>query len=164
MITLERLGFTRESVISVSIEKSVTLEERYRFYPEYTWKVLGFIKCHRMNYLRDMIYPGESRKFSTLIKPGDLIQLPFSTFYGSIKDGMIGENQYSDGSYKVYRLPYIKIFYKDQYNNSFRKEYTFKTEKDLNEFLELLAKKGIIKEEDIFYNREKSELIKDIKL
>ena len=106
MITLEKLIFTKELIISVSIEKSIVLEERYRFYPEYTKKFLGFIKCRQKNYMRDMIYSQESRKYEN-IEPGQSIRLPNSVFYCGVKDGIIGEDMYSDGSYKVYRLPYI---------------------------------------------------------
>lgn len=98
MITLEKLIFTKELIISVSIEKSIVLEERYRFYPEYTKKFLGFIKCRQKNYMRDMIYSQESRKYEN-IEPGQSIRLPNSVFYCGVKDGIIGEDMYSDGSY-----------------------------------------------------------------
>lgn len=164
MITLEKLNFTKESIISVSIEKSIVLEERYRFYPEYTKTFFGFIKCRRKNYMRDMIYPQESRKYEN-IEPGQSIRLPNSVFYCGVKDGIIGEDMYSDGSYKVYRLPYIIIYYKiDMYGNKGRKEYTFKTEKELNEFLNLLYEKGLLTDKDLFYDRTSNKLIKSAKL
>jgi hypothetical protein len=165
MITLEKLIFTKELIISVSIEKSIVLEERYRFYPEYTKKFLGFIKCRQKNYMRDMIYSQESRKYEN-IEPGQSIRLPNSVFYCGVKDGIIGEDMYSDGSYKVYRLPYIIIYYKiDMYGNNIRrKEYTFKTEKELNEFLNLLYEKGLLTDKDLFYDRTSNKLIKNVKL
>lgn len=162
MITLERLAFTRESIVSVSIEKSVTLEERYRFYPEYTWKFLGFIKCRRENYFRDMDYPAESRERKEF-KPGKLIRLPNSKFCSSlINDGKIGEDQYPDGSYKVYRLPYIVLRYVKRGVGFDRSEYTFETEKDLNDFLKLLIERKILLKEDIFYDKSLSKVTKNI--
>lgn len=165
MITLEKLNFTKESIISVSIEKSIIVEEKYRFFPKYTKKFLGFIKCHKKNYMKDMIYPQESREYKN-VEPGQSIRLPNSIFYCNVMDGMIGEDMYSDGSYKVYRLPYIIIYYKiDMYGNNIRrKEYTFKTEKELNEFLNLLYEKGLLTDKDLFYDRTSSKLIKNVKL
>jgi hypothetical protein len=165
MITLEKLNFTKESIISVSIEKSIIVEEKYRFFPKYTKKFLGFIKCHKKNYMKDMIYPQESREYKN-VEPGQSIRLPNSIFYCNVMDGMIGEDMYSDGSYKVYRLPYIIINYKkDVYGKSIgRKEYTFKTEKELNEFLDLLYEKGLLTNKDLFYDRTSSKLIKNVKL
>lgn len=165
MITLEKLNFTKESIISISIEKSIIVEEKYRFFPKYTKKFLGFIKCHKKNYMKDMIYPQESREYKN-VEPGQSIRLPNSIFYCNVMDGMIGEDMYSDGSYKVYRLPYIIIYYKiDMYGNNIRrKEYTFKTEKELNEFLNLLYEKGLLTDKDLFYDRTSSKLIKNVKL
>lgn len=163
MITLEKLIFTKELIISVSIEKSIVLEERYRFFPKYTKKFLGFIKCHKKNYMKDMIYPQESREYKN-VEPGQSIRLPNSIFYCNVMDGMIGEDMYSDGSYKVYRLPYIIINYKKDNGNIGRKEYTFKTEKELNEFLDLLYEKGLLTNKDLFYDRTSSKLIKNVKL
>ena len=165
MITLEKLNFTKESIISVSIEKSIIVEEKYRFFPKYTKKFLGFIKCHKKNYMKDMIYPQESREYKN-VEPGQSIRLPNSIFYCNIMDGMIGEDMYSDGSYKVYRLPYIIINYKkDVYGKNIgRKEYTFKTEKELNEFLDILYEKGLLTNKDLFYDRTSSKLIKNVKL
>lgn len=162
MITLEKLNFTKESIISVSIEKSIIVEEKYRFFPKYTKKFLGFIKYHKKNYMKDMIYPQESREYKN-VEPGQSIRLPDSTF--CCMDGIVGEDMYSDGSYKVYRLPYIIINYKkDVYGNIGRKEYTFKTEKELNEFLDLLYEKGLLTEKDLFYDKTSSKLIKSVKL
>jgi hypothetical protein len=49
-------------------------------------------------------------------------------------------------------------------NNIRRKEYTFKTEKELNEFLNLLYEKGLLTDKDLFYDRTSSKLIKNVKL
>lgn len=163
MITLERLAFTRESIVSVSIEKSVVLEERYRFYPEYTWKFLGFIKCRRENYLKDVNYTQESREYNKKIGPGKFIRLPDSRFCSSlINDGKIGEDQYPDGSYKVYRLPYIIIRYLKKGVGFDRSEYTFESEKDLNSFLKLLIERKILLKEDIFYDKALNKITKNI--
>ncbi len=89
MITLEKLIFTKELIISVSIEKSIVLEERYRFYPEYTKSSLGLSNVVKKNYMRDMIYSQESRKYEN-IEPGQSIRLPNSVFYCGVKDGIIG--------------------------------------------------------------------------
>lgn len=162
MITLEKLNFSKESITSVVIEKNMILEERFRYYPKY---VLGFwpFKITKENYLKDT-EGCDNRSYKRNFKPGELIRLP-NSITCNINDGMIGEDMYPDGSHKVYRLPFITITYKrDSFGNLTRKSYPFKSGKDLDEFLDILYKNGLLTDRDLFYNNTLSELVKNIKL
>lgn len=163
MITFEKLDFTKESIISIVINKEVILEERFRYYPEYKFSVFGVIKNTKKNYLRDLEF-NENKCYKNSLKPGELIKLPGTIFYSGINNGMIGEDMYPDGSYKVYKIPYIIIKYKNIFNQIDMKEYTFKTEKEINKFIELLYEKGLLTDDDLFYDRVSSKLVKNIKL